>query len=315
VDAEEHLPDYYAILQVHPLAEAEVVEGAYLRLMRKYHPDALSLQQRQDMETLQRVQAINAAYDVLSDPEQRAAYDQLRASPAASRAGKAVDTRLMLVLCASTRQTYRMMLGKEQGSGPIYQVLGFELVEDRSKEAAQEQPGVNYRKERLALPGPQEKMGLMQKIFQKVKNNKEVQAPQSGPGPRLPSQAEIAAAFQGKPTVSFTHIQWDYWLCPACQASVELSSGVTANWCYCNACQKIFCAGGVHSTSRGDSTRCPWCLRKTVITSSIEVGDEAEMPVRGDLGGNEKPAGIFPLLPHKHKEIPGKTASRPKKSD
>jgi DnaJ-class molecular chaperone len=32
-------PDYYAVLQVHPDADREVIEAAYRQLMRKYHPD------------------------------------------------------------------------------------------------------------------------------------------------------------------------------------------------------------------------------------------------------------------------------------
>ena len=31
--------DYYRILQVHYLAEPEVIESAYKRLAKKYHPD------------------------------------------------------------------------------------------------------------------------------------------------------------------------------------------------------------------------------------------------------------------------------------
>ncbi|MCB0026884.1 MAG: DnaJ domain-containing protein, partial [Anaerolineales bacterium] len=33
-----NIPDYYRILQVHEEAEVEVIEAAYRRLMRKYHP-------------------------------------------------------------------------------------------------------------------------------------------------------------------------------------------------------------------------------------------------------------------------------------
>lgn len=31
--------DYYRILQVHYLAEPEIIESAYKRLAKKYHPD------------------------------------------------------------------------------------------------------------------------------------------------------------------------------------------------------------------------------------------------------------------------------------
>ena len=36
---ENRWKDYYEILQVHPLAEQEVIAAAYRRLAMKYHPD------------------------------------------------------------------------------------------------------------------------------------------------------------------------------------------------------------------------------------------------------------------------------------
>mgnify|MGYP001613465084 FL=1 len=66
-------PDYYAILQVDPRAEAEVIEAAYRRLAAKYHPDV-----NHSPEALQRMKLLNAAYAVLSNPEKRNAYDVSR---------------------------------------------------------------------------------------------------------------------------------------------------------------------------------------------------------------------------------------------
>lgn len=62
--------DYYAILGVTPASEDVVIRAAYRALMRHYHPDT-----NPSSEALQRVQAINAAYAVLSDPEKRTRYD------------------------------------------------------------------------------------------------------------------------------------------------------------------------------------------------------------------------------------------------
>ena len=67
------LPDYYAILQVDPRAEKEVIEAAYRRLAAKYHPD-----RNRSPEAAEKMKRINAAYDVLSNPEKRAAYDAVR---------------------------------------------------------------------------------------------------------------------------------------------------------------------------------------------------------------------------------------------
>jgi len=63
--------DAYKILQVDPEAEDEVIQAAYRRLARKYHPD---LAEAEDAE--RRMAAINAAWELLGTPGSRAAYDQ-----------------------------------------------------------------------------------------------------------------------------------------------------------------------------------------------------------------------------------------------
>ncbi|MCL0086478.1 J domain-containing protein [Thermodesulfovibrionales bacterium] len=66
-------PDYYAILQVHPEAEIEVIIAAYRRLAAKYHPDV-----NKTTDAAEMMKQINAAYEVLSDPIERAKYDAAR---------------------------------------------------------------------------------------------------------------------------------------------------------------------------------------------------------------------------------------------
>jgi molecular chaperone DnaJ len=65
--------DNYRILQVSRDAEPEVVEKAYKALCMKYHPDRVSASLRE--EATQRMQRINEAYRVLSDPAMRRRYD------------------------------------------------------------------------------------------------------------------------------------------------------------------------------------------------------------------------------------------------
>lgn len=62
---------YYTILQVDPAAEQEVVEAAYRRLSRKYHPDVNTAP-----EAAERMRAINLAYATLSNPNRRVIYDR-----------------------------------------------------------------------------------------------------------------------------------------------------------------------------------------------------------------------------------------------
>ena len=65
--------DYYRTLQVDPDAEPEVIVAAYRKLAGKYHPDLNS-----SPDAVGRMQDINAAYAILGDPAQRAAYDYAR---------------------------------------------------------------------------------------------------------------------------------------------------------------------------------------------------------------------------------------------
>jgi hypothetical protein len=63
--------DYYSILMVHPKAETFLIEAAYRRLAREYHPDVSKASNAHEKMT-----DINEAYEVLSDPVRRKAYDQ-----------------------------------------------------------------------------------------------------------------------------------------------------------------------------------------------------------------------------------------------
>lgn len=64
--------DYYEVLGVPRDATAEDIKKAFRKLARKYHPD---ISKEKDAEA--RMKDVNEAYAVLSDPEKRAAYDQL----------------------------------------------------------------------------------------------------------------------------------------------------------------------------------------------------------------------------------------------
>jgi curved DNA-binding protein CbpA len=69
--------DPYKTLQVDPEAEDEVIQAAYRRLARKYHPDVAP---RAEAEA--RMAAINAAWELIGEPASRAAFDRQRAASA-----------------------------------------------------------------------------------------------------------------------------------------------------------------------------------------------------------------------------------------
>ncbi len=91
--------DPYKTLQVDPEAEDEIIQAAYRRLARKYHPDVAG------EEASSRMAAINAAWDLIGDPATRRRYDDdqavrahsvgtaRRASPASSASPAAPPSR------------------------------------------------------------------------------------------------------------------------------------------------------------------------------------------------------------------------------
>ncbi len=67
------VPDPYKVLQVDSEAEFEVIEAAYRRLARKYHPDVSP-----GPESQERMVRINQAWELLRDATKRAAVDRAR---------------------------------------------------------------------------------------------------------------------------------------------------------------------------------------------------------------------------------------------
>ncbi len=74
--------DPYKVLQVDSEAEDEVIQAAYRRLARKYHPDLAATP-----EAAARMAAINAAWELIGDPAARAAFDRERAAAAEAGPG------------------------------------------------------------------------------------------------------------------------------------------------------------------------------------------------------------------------------------
>ena len=72
------LPDYYAVLQVQPDADIEVISAAYRQLMKKYHPDVAGGDPHQIADHHRRSKEINEAFGVLRDTRRRKQYDEAR---------------------------------------------------------------------------------------------------------------------------------------------------------------------------------------------------------------------------------------------
>lgn len=66
------LPNHYATLGLHRRCTAEQIRIAYRLLAKQHHPDLNG----GSVDSIEQTQALNAAHEVLGDPDRRKAYDQ-----------------------------------------------------------------------------------------------------------------------------------------------------------------------------------------------------------------------------------------------
>ncbi|MCA9989275.1 MAG: DnaJ domain-containing protein [Anaerolineales bacterium] len=244
-----NIPDYYRILQVHEEAEVEVIEAAYRRLMRKYHPDLLPPQERDSDQVMARVQALNEAYQVLRDDEQRLAYDTDRATSAIDPyyAGRAVEPVSILTRCAATADEFKIYLEHDEHSGLFY-------VSDY-----------------VWLQGPAEDWEGMEPLD-----------PFTGQG-LIPYEESDPAG-----VVQFSHIEWSGFVCPSCQGMLRQPSGKLGTWVRCSGCGHIRCAGGTFTHDGFVFSGCPWCGKHNRITRQVATGAPVNMPVVGRVDGRTR---------------------------
>ncbi len=69
---EAKLKDYYAILGVNKEASLKEIKKAYKEMVKKWHPDF----RPNNPDCLKKIKDINAAYEVLGDPEKKKVYDR-----------------------------------------------------------------------------------------------------------------------------------------------------------------------------------------------------------------------------------------------
>ncbi|MDZ7266798.1 MAG: molecular chaperone DnaJ [candidate division KSB1 bacterium] len=105
--------DFYRILGVSEDASVEEIKKSYRNLAKKYHPD----RNKGDRHAEERFKEINEAYDVLSDPEKRKKYDQLRKFGAGQFAGQGVPWE----------ELFRQFGGAARGSGTRFSGSDFDF--------------------------------------------------------------------------------------------------------------------------------------------------------------------------------------------
>jgi len=67
------IKDYYSILEIDKGADKKEIRKAYIRMVKRYHPDAQSSGNEADPE---RLRLVLEAYKVLSNPKRREEYDK-----------------------------------------------------------------------------------------------------------------------------------------------------------------------------------------------------------------------------------------------
>ncbi len=66
--------NYYAVLDVPHQASQEEIKKAYRKLALQYHPD----RNQGNRQAEQKIREVNAAYEILGDPDARKTYDRIR---------------------------------------------------------------------------------------------------------------------------------------------------------------------------------------------------------------------------------------------
>lgn len=262
--------NYYQILQVDPRAEPEVIEAAYRRLMRKYHPDVLSAEDREREETQRRVRELNEAYEVLRDPQKRSEYDAgLKAPRKPPKPKKTpevaeVEKRMYLVRCGITKRTFRMLLGRRRGNAGPFLVLGFEVVPEIA---------------------PAKKANIVSRALSKVFSKK---VPNPGPTGHM-TDDEIQSLFDSSITLGMSDIDWGGHACPDCGSEVVNPNGTHGRWARCGTCSRLRCSGGMTKQADGYYSTCPWCGKRNKLTRSVATGSGEHVPIVGRIDDGAQP--------------------------
>jgi len=142
--------DYYQILGVARNASASEIKGAYRKLAMQFHPD----RNPGDKQAEERFKEMNEAYQVLSDPQKRARYNQL-GHPTRSGSSKVHPATLIGASGPASRADTRKLISTTCLEMPASRIssVPFSAVWPRDRQCAGEDVDVRLRcKRRSRLP-------------------------------------------------------------------------------------------------------------------------------------------------------------------
>jgi len=286
---------YYRVLQVDRQAEQEVIEAAYRRLMRKYHPDVLDPDQRDDPEIQRKAKEINVAYSVLSDPQQRSQYDSRIRREEEKRQTKEdpVERAVCQVRCSKTKQQYRMFLARLKEGRGVFQVVGFEALGKLNQQGeAPAQVGRQIKprttsgllpNDRLSTPGkpaPQET---------RVRNDR---AAGTDFSVNFASGEQFEAMHDGSGSLDLGDVDWNNSACPGCGSEYVHSSGLRIYWFRCEKCGHLFCAANARKNLFGiPSMTCVWCGHNNYGIRLVQTGQQSRLRVEASSMQNQLGGG------------------------
>lgn len=253
------MKNYYRILQVDSSAEKEIVEAAYRRLIKKYHPDVAAKKEAGIVDNDEKVRDIIEAYEILSDDDKRRSYDRTFRNYVAATKQKELDDidlnllhRVILMKCSVSSRTYKMHLVKYPNATSPYIVRAFELVDG---DAVAFTEGHKTRNLYDVLSGIRDFEKSMKAIVKKEEITKE--------------------------EIHLGDIDWTGIKCPDCDKSVEVKPGQYSSFSLCEKCHRMKCIGNAIRGVAGYYTQCPWCGKNSLIGRVVKTGSRGGSKIAG----------------------------------
>ena len=252
--------DYYEVLGIAKDADEATIKRAFKRLAIKYHPD-----HNKDPDAGEKFREINEAYQVLSDPQKRQAYDQFGFEGVNGQGGGAGGFN---------NADFSDIFGN---FGDIFGDIFGGAAGGRGRRGPQVVPGNDLRV-RLTLTLEEAVRGVSKKINIKTKVACEKCHGTGGTGKKT------CPTCQGAGQV---HIRQGFMtlaqVCPTCHGTGEIIADP------CSEC---------HGSGRVDKTK----MLNVTIPAGVDTGDRIRLSGEGEAGLNGAPSGdlyvVIEVKPH-----------------